>query len=647
MTTRRNRALRGHRRNVGRVVAWSCIGLVAFAPILDGGAQVPARAASPPVPPICRPAAAPLVFTSTAPVAIPDSGTATSQVAVTGFDPDARAFDIDVRTNIRHPMPGELEIELVPPDPFPGSPGTGPRITLSSANGGTAADAFNGTLWDDEADPDGQVPSESNPNLATDQPYSPGVVATPLAPEQALATLAFGPPSGVWSLVVTDNISGAGGSLDSWQLMFTPRPADSFGGTPRFIDQVSATPVPIGAGDPGTITSTLVVPPAPGLNYLEFSPQVETNITHGRSDDLDITLRSPAGTVVTLTTDNGDGAADVFAGTAWGDRSENATLLTSRVTDLTFLGGAVSPLIPEEPLAAFRGENPVGMWTLTVSDDTPGVGGTLNSWRLRATGGGCTPDLPITVTPSTARARAGVPLTLDISTTVGPELGGSDVVLTARIPPTMRFGRLTPSPGGACTAPGVGKSNAPVTCTWVGDSHVGTMRSMRVLVTPFVSGSSTIPVEAKNGIRGRRSPPQILNATISVAKSARRSGNGRPCTIVGTNDADVLTTEIVRAGAVVCGLGGNDRISGAGFADVLDGGPGNDVISGKGRNDVIFGGLGRDNISGGAGNDILTGGPGPDALRGGPGRDTAIDPLGDTRLSIEVARVARGGSISP
>ena len=34
-----------------------------------------------------------------------------------------------------------------------------------------------------------------------------------------------------------------------------------------------------------------------------------------------------------------------------------------------------TPLVPEEALAAFNGENPNGTWTLTISDDNAGDGG--------------------------------------------------------------------------------------------------------------------------------------------------------------------------------------------------------------------------------------------------------------------------------
>src|SRR5262249_36871995 len=45
-------------------------------------------------------------------------------------------------------------------------------------------------------------------------------------------------------------------------------------------------------------------------------------------------------------------------------------------------GVAKETLTPEEPLAAFIGEDPNGTWTITISDDFDEDGGTLTQWDL-------------------------------------------------------------------------------------------------------------------------------------------------------------------------------------------------------------------------------------------------------------------------
>ncbi|HEY1016583.1 MAG TPA: proprotein convertase P-domain-containing protein [Herpetosiphonaceae bacterium] len=59
-----------------------------------------------------------------------------------------------------------------------------------------------------------------------------------------------------------------------------------------------------------------------------------------------------------------------------------------------------SPLVPKEPLAAFAGETPKGVWILPISDDANQDGGSLNSWSLAVDTGGCglaTPTAPPTL----------------------------------------------------------------------------------------------------------------------------------------------------------------------------------------------------------------------------------------------------------
>jgi subtilisin-like proprotein convertase family protein len=574
---------------------------------------------SPPLQPTCRPAPAPVTYTSASAIAIPDAGTATSQIAVTGLGQSAIA-DVDVRTNIRHAVPGELEIVLISPNGVP--------APLSTGNGGTAADVFNGTVWDNSADPGGQVPYETNANLATDHPYVSGVVATPLAPEHALPSGG----SGVWTLQVTDTAAGNVGTIDSWSLILTIRPQGPFfGGNAVPLVSTNSTAATINAATVNTVVSKIVVPQQDG-NYIATAPGLTTNIFHTRSDDLDITLTSPAGTVVTLTSDNGAGLANVFAGTSWVESGPARS-----VTDSVFLGPA-GALVPEEPLAAFVGENPAGAWTLTVHDDTPSEGGTVTGWSLTLTADGCNPDVPVRVTKSPTTARAGRSVVLNVVGTVAPVIPAQDLVITAQLPPALRFVRLTASAGGACAAR-LQIVQPSVSCTWPGSSPVGTVRSFKLAVLPFMAGSHVLLVKVGHGITVRGQFVIGAPTTVVVAPSNVRAANGRRCTVLGTAGPDTLNAaNLTSVDAVVCGLGGRDRLTGGRGADILDGGPGDDVLSGGPGNDVLLGGPGRDNISGGAGRDVLTGGLGADALRGGPGIDTAVSPSGDSQFDIERVR---------
>ena len=98
----------------------------------------------------------------------------TSTITASGADP--ALYDFDVMTAITHTFPADLDITLTSP--------TGIVVTLTTDNGGDNADVFNGTLWDDQANPGGQVPYTSNAGLVTDHPYVDGTTATPLVPEE-------------------------------------------------------------------------------------------------------------------------------------------------------------------------------------------------------------------------------------------------------------------------------------------------------------------------------------------------------------------------------------------------------------------------------------------------------------------------------
>jgi subtilisin-like proprotein convertase family protein len=228
--------------------------------------------------------------------------------------------------------------------------------------------------------------------------------------------------------------------------------------SPSTSSPANNTAVPIPTG-PSVVTSTIDVSGA-GPYLLDVNAL--TDISHTFSADLDVTLTSPAGTVVTLTTDNGSGSDDVFRGTTWDDSANPAgqvpyTTNDGLATDQTYANlTTATPLVPEEAMGAFIGENPNGTWTLTVSDDLAGDGGTLNSWGLDLKTGSCPAPVP-TLSIADAKAKEGdshatkvkIPVTLsaastsevdvDFATVKGSAHPGSDFKKAA--------GRLSFAPG--------------------------------------------------------------------------------------------------------------------------------------------------------------------------------------------------------
>ncbi len=384
---RRNRRCRARRTNFfessGRRSAGFALPSVVLMTLLLLAIASTAEAVSPPAPPGCP--GTTTRFESTTAVSIPAGPSlVTSVINVSGLE--GIVWDVDVQTFITHAFPLDLDVTLTTP--------TGFVITLTTDNGHIDPNVFDGVIWDDQADPGGQVPYTHNANLVVDRDY----VGTPpperLVPEEALSNFFFSETgNGPWTLVISDDKPLDSGMLNGWALDITTVPStivsdgSNMGPLPEFENTAPQT---ISAAGPNVIQSTVSVGSLAGAvgEYICFLA-VETNITHTNSGDLDITLQSPQGTVVTLTSDNGTIYDDVFAGTDWNDLKNllggalpymfNDDLATDhQYMDLT----VAMDLAPEESLAAFNGEDPIGVWILTISDDKAGDGGMLNSWKL-------------------------------------------------------------------------------------------------------------------------------------------------------------------------------------------------------------------------------------------------------------------------
>src|SRR5262249_23971482 len=242
-------------------------------------------------------------------------------------------------------------------------------------------------------------------NLVTDTLYTNLVPKTTLVPEEPLGAFIGENPNGTWTLTISDDASGDGGTLANWTLGITTlNGTPTVGPTPTFSN---TTPAAISAMGTQVVTSQILVLGA--QSYLQ-DVNLRTFITHTSATDLDITLKSPAGTVVTITSDNPTttGIANVFNGTLWNDSADlgnpapfpaNTFAASGVVTDTTYTTGTVkATLTPEEALEAFIGEDPNGTWTLIVSDDLTSKGGSLDSWSLDLRGIGPAGSAPVAST---------------------------------------------------------------------------------------------------------------------------------------------------------------------------------------------------------------------------------------------------------
>ena len=103
---------------------------------------------------------------------------------------------------------------------------------------------------------------------------------------------------------------------------------------------------------------------------------VTVTLTHTWNEDVDLTLISPAGTRINLSSDNGlDG--DNYTGTVFDDEASTAILNGSP----PFAGR----FRPEALLSGLDHEDPNGAWTLEIRDDFAGDTGVLLSWSITLT----------------------------------------------------------------------------------------------------------------------------------------------------------------------------------------------------------------------------------------------------------------------
>ncbi len=493
---------------------------------------------APPAPTGCLPTLA--TFTQTTPVAIPTGpAVVTSTLNVSGAQ--TYLWDVDVTTFIPHTFAADLDITIQSP--------AGTVVTLTTDNGAGNDNVFNGTVWDDSANPLGQVPYTSNNGLVTDHAYVNLALASPLVPEEALAAFVGENPNGTWTITISDDLAGDGGSLDQWSLNLTTFASAPIQSAVQTFTQ--ATPVNIPTG-PAVVTSVLGVA---GLTAPMCKVMLRTNLTHTFAADLDITLTSPNGTVVTLTTDNGAGNDNVFAGTLWDDDANPAgqvpyTTNNGLVTDQAYVNLTLaSPLVAEESMGAFMGESGNGNWTITISDDLGGDGGDLNNWALDIVTCNCAQaDLSVTLVDTPDPVSAGTNLSYLATVTNNGPTAADGVSLTLPLPAGTSFVSATPSAGGVCNAA------SPVTCTWAGSTANGA--SVSATIVAAVPPSATGTLNATVTTTSATFDPNAANNSASASTTITANANLQ--LTLSASSLAVLTNEPVTFTAVSLNLGPSD-----------------------------------------------------------------------------------------
>lgn len=165
---------------------------------------------------------------------------------------------------------------------------------------------------------------------------------------------------------------------------FVNLPTGSPGSPVRFNNNVNFA-IP----DTSSVTSAVVVS---GITTPVKKVTVSLNLSHTATEDLDIALRAPDGTIINLSSDNG-GTADDY-GT---DCVDGARTVFDDAAPTSITAGAapfVGTFRPEQALSAFigmTGSNVNGTWRLIINDDSGGAVGTLRCWSLFISPTECSP----------------------------------------------------------------------------------------------------------------------------------------------------------------------------------------------------------------------------------------------------------------
>ncbi|WP_370246778.1 S8 family serine peptidase [Nocardioides sp.] len=238
-------------------------------------------------------------------------------------------------------------------------------------------------------------------------------------------------------------------------------------GSPRPARSIAATAVPVAVPDNAPGIEVPLEVPASAADPTAGRVVVSVRISHTYVGDLELALRSPAGTVVPLLTRVG-GTGDDLVDTRFSDDADAPPPAVGAPYTGTYL--------PASPLAAVRGEAPAGTWRLRVTDTAAGDTGSVLGWTLttRSDAVTCPPSSPsVLVAPPVPVGEGDL---LDVPVTLLDPDGASQQVTLAMV-------------DGTATAPD-DFDGTPVTVSWgPGDPLTQHVR------VPIVADGATEPEE--------------------------------------------------------------------------------------------------------------------------------------------------------
>jgi subtilisin-like proprotein convertase family protein len=407
-----------------------------------------------------------------APAALPEKGTTESALPVPA-PPDTAAdlvTSVLVRVSLTHAYPRDLSLELVSP--------AGTVVPLAADHTG-----YDGVVFRDDAPP----------------PPAVGALTGPSRPTGPLGRLQGEPVTGSWTLRIIDDTEGDAGSLAAWGLTIATCVADAPSCTGGVVLVESRMDNPLENIPP--VQRALAVTGVGDATILAVRTWV--SLDHDVAEDVDLSLYSPAGTKVELSTDNGS-VGDDYDDTWFYDGA-----------DLSITDGYApfeGVFRPEQPLSTVAGEPAAGTWVLEILDDTPSMEtGMLRAVQLEL-------DVCELLCPSGAQAvratagpaeiPAGGAVTLDLPVA----LAGDTVVVAARVSAEFEGGAVAvtlAAPGGTAVLLGTSQfvmtyfTDGAAVSVEEGDvphtDHVRPVQPLGPLVGGAAAGTWTLTAQVGSG----------------------------------------------------------------------------------------------------------------------------------------------------
>lgn len=273
--------------------------------------------------------------------------------------------------------------------------------------------------------------------------------------------------------------------------------------TNQYTNSTSAAINDLTCGTSGVVTRTFTV----GSNLSITDVNIGVALLHTWRNDLEITLTSPTGTVVTLMyfeTGDGDNLSDLFDDSA-------ASGIASHAPSTNDSTAAVPPYShtfkPNSPLSAFNGQQSAGTWTLTICDGAGADTGTFTRSDLYITGTTLA-DLSLTMSRSTPTPTYGTNFnyTLTASSAATSSATATGVTVSDLLPSGVTF----------VSASGTGTYTSGTGVWSVGSLAAGGSASLTITATASGSVGTVITNTAQITASSQPDPDSTVNNGVTT-----------------------------------------------------------------------------------------------------------------------------------